>query len=188
MGFFLCVSLTSKINAMSHKDFYYLGKITKLFGYKGELIIYFDVDDIMEYRNINAVFIDVNGDLIPFLIEKFKLHQGSTAVVRIQDVDDIEAARRLVNTDLYLPLSTLPNLKGNKFYYHEIIGYTVVDKEAGEVGIVEDVNDQTAQALLVIKDGEREVLFPVVDELIDRLDREEKKIFVRFPDGLLDLY
>jgi len=173
---------------MDKKDFYYLGKITKLFGYKGEVIFYFDVDDVTEYRNLDAVFIDVNGALIPFLIEKLRLHQGSTAVVRIQDVEDIEAAQRLINAELYLPLSTLPKLDGKKFYFHEIIGYTVVDAEAGVVGVVEEVNDQSAQALLVIKEGYREVLFPIVDELIDRLDRKEKKIYVRFPEGLLDLY
>jgi 16S rRNA processing protein RimM len=94
----------------------------------------------------------------------------------------------LVNAELYLPLSTLPKLEGNKFYYHEIIGFTVVDAEAGEVGVIEEVNDQSAQVLLVIKEGFREILFPVVDELIDKLDRKEKKIYVRFPEGLLDLY
>jgi len=173
---------------MDKKDFYYLGKITKLFGYKGELVFYFDVDDITEYRGLDAVFIEVNGDLIPFIIDKFRLHQGSTAIVRIQDVVDLEEAKHLVNADLYLPLSTLPKLEGTKFYYHEIIGYTVVDADTGVVGVVEEVNDQTAQALLVIKEGYREVLFPIVDELIDKVDRKEKRIYVRFPDGLLELY
>ena len=173
---------------MDKKDFYYLGKITKLFGYKGEVIFFFDVDDITEYQGLDAVFIDVNGDLVPFIIEKLRLHQGNTAVVRIQDVNTIEEAQHMVNAELYLPLSTLPKLEGNKFYYHEIIGYTVVDADAGRIGVVEEVNDQTAQALLVIKDGHREVLFPIVDELIDKLDRKEKSIYVRFPEGLLDLY
>lgn len=173
---------------MDLKDFYYLGKVTKLFGYKGELVFFFDVDDILEYQNLDAVFIDINGDLIPFMIQKLKLHQGSTAVVRLQDVDDIEAARRIINAELYLPISTLPKLEGNRFYYHEIIGYTVVDEVGGDIGIVEEVNDQTAQALLIIKDGPREILFPIVDELIDKLDRNKKRIYVRFPEGLLDLY
>ena len=173
---------------MNIDDFYYLGKITKLFGYKGELVFYFDVDDISEYRNLDAVFINVNGNLIPFMIKNLRFHQGQTAIVRIEDVDQLEAAQRLVNAELYLPLSTLPKLEGNKFYYHEIIGFTVVDAEAGEVGVIEEVNDQSAQVLLVIKEGCREILFPVVDELIDKLDRKEKKIYVRFPEGLLDLY
>lgn len=188
MGFFLYVSLQIKTYVMDKKDFYYLGKITKLFGYKGDLIFYFDVDDITEYRKLDAVFIDINGDLIPFMIEKLTLHQGNTAIVRLQDHGTIEDAQRLINSELYLPLSTLPKLEGNKFYYHEIIGYTVVDAEAGEVGVIEDVNDQTPQVLFVIKKGYREILFPVVDELIDRLDRKEKKIYVRFPEGLIDLY
>ena len=173
---------------MDKKDFYYLGKITKLFGYKGELIFYFDVDDVNEYRHLDAVFVDVNGDLIPFVIEKIKLHKGSTAIVRLQDIDTVETASRLVNSELYLPLSTLPKLEGDKFYYHEIIGFTVVDEKEGKVGEIEAVNDQTAQVLLIIKDGEREVLFPVVDELIIKLDRKAKELHVRFPEGLLDLY
>ena len=173
---------------MLKKDFYYLGKITKLFGYKGELIFYFDVDDITEYRNLDAVFIDINGDLIPFIIEKIRLHQGNTAVVRLQDVGKIDESKGLINSELYLPLSTLPKLEGNKFYFHEVIGYSVIDKVKGEVGVIEEVNDQTAQALFVIKDGYREILFPVVDELIDRLDHKARKIYVQFPEGLLDLY
>jgi len=173
---------------MDKKDFCYLGKITKLFGYKGELVFYFDVDDVTEYQNMDAVFIELDGDLVPFMIEKLRLHRGNTAIVRIQDVLDLNSAQRLINAELYLPLSSLPKLEGNSFYYHEIIGYTVIDADTGEVGIVEQVNDQTAQALLVIKDGSREVLFPIVDDLIERLDREEKKIYVRFPEGLLDLY
>ena len=173
---------------MDKKDFYYLGKITKLFGYKGELIFYFDVDEVNEYRYLDAVFVDVNGDLIPFVIEKIKLHKGSTAIVRLQDIDTVEAASRMVNSDLYLPLSTLPKLEGDKFYYHEVIGFTVVDEKEGRVGEIEAVNDQTAQVLLIIRDGEREVLFPVVDELILKLDREARELHVRFPEGLLDLY
>lgn len=184
----MCVSLPPKINVMNINDFYYLGKITKLFGYKGELVFFFDVDNVSEYKSLDAVFIDVNGDLIPFIIDKIRLHQGNTAIVRLQDVEDIEAARRMINAELYLPLSTLPKLEGNKFYFHEVIGFKVIDSNEGEVGIIEEVNDQTAQTLLVIKDGDREILFPVVDELIERVDRKEQTIYVCFPDGLLDLY
>ena len=173
---------------MDKQDFYYLGKITRLFGYKGELIFFFDVDDITEYQGLDAVFIDVNGALVPYIIKSIKLHKGSTAIVRLEDVDDVESANRMLNMDLYLPLSTLPELEGNNFYYHEIIGYEVFDTTEGRVGVVASVNDQTAQALLVINDGDREILFPVVDDLIDRLDRKKKELYVRFPEGLLDLY
>jgi 16S rRNA processing protein RimM len=173
---------------MDKQDFYYLGKITRLFGYKGELIFFFDVDDVSEYQGLDAVFIDVNGALIPYIIKSIKLHKGNTAIVHLEDVDDVETANRMLNMELYLPISTLPELKGTNFYYHEIIGYTVFDAEEGRVGVVESVNDQTAQALLVIKNGTQEILFPVVDDLIDRLDRKKKELYVRFPEGLLDLY
>jgi len=53
---------------MDKKDFYYLGKITKTLGYSGNLMFFFDVDDIERYKNLDAVFIDLHGELVPFVI------------------------------------------------------------------------------------------------------------------------
>lgn len=171
-----------------NKEFYYLGKITKLYSYKGEMIFYFDVDDVSEYSGLDAVFIDVNGDVIPFIIQKINFGTGHNATVKLVDVDTESDAKRLVNKSLYLPISTLPKLEGNKFYYHEVIGFEVWDKADGLVGVVESVNDMAAQALFEIKDGFTEILLPVVDDFIMEVNRNEKKIIVEFPEGLLDIY
>ena len=169
-------------------EFYYLGKITKLFGYKGELVFYFDVDDVSEYEEMDMVFIDLHGDIVPFIVQKITFVKGNNAIVKLADIRNEESAKRLINCSLKLPLSTLPKLEGNKFYYHEVIGFEVWDKETGKVGIIKEVNDTTAQTLFEIQDGYTEILFPVVDKLILEINREEKKIVVEFPEGLLDVY
>jgi 16S rRNA processing protein RimM len=171
-----------------NEDFYYLGKITKLYSYKGEVVFYFDVDDIGEYRGLDAVFIDINGDIIPFIIEKIQFSTGLNATVKLQDVDNESDAKKLINRPLYLPISTLPKLEGNKFYYHEVIGFEVWDKQHGLVGTIESINDMAAQALFEIKDGYTEILLPVVDDFILEVNRDDKKIIVEFPDGLIDIY
>ena len=172
-----------------NEDFYYLGKITKLYSYKGEVVFFFDVDDISEYYTMDTVFIDIQGDIIPFGIEKINFGKNNyNATVKLTDIDNEADARRLVNASLYLPKSSLPKLKGNKFYYHEVIGFEVVDKNEGRVGVIESINDNAAQALFEIKDGYTEILLPIVDEFIIELDRKNKKIIVAFPDGLLDIY
>ncbi len=171
-----------------NEDFYYLGKITKLYSYKGDVVFYFDVDDISQYYGLEAVFIDINGDVIPFIIEKINFGKGNNATVKLQDVDNESDAKKLVNRELYLPISTLPKLEGDKFYYHEVIGFEVWDKNAGFVGVIESVNDMSAQSLFEIKDGFTEILLPVVDDFILKIDRVNKKIEVEFPEGLLDIY
>ncbi len=170
-----------------NEEFYYLGKITKLFSFKGELVFFFDVDDVSEYYDIENVFIKIQDDIIPFFIEKITF-KNNNATVKLQDIDSEAEAKRLINSSLYMPISSLPKLEGNKFYYHEVIGFDVIDSTEGKVGKVESINDQAAQALFEIKDNYTEILLPIVDDFIIKIDRDKKEILVRFPEGLLDVY
>jgi len=168
-------------------EFYYLGKITKLFSFKGELVFFFDVDDVSEYYDIQNVFIEIQNDIIPFFIERINF-KNNNAIVKLQDIDSESDAKRMVNSKLYMPISSLPKLEGNKFYYHEVIGFEVFDVNEGRVGIIESINDQAAQALFEIKEGYTEILLPIVDDFINEIDRKNKKVIVTFPEGLLDIY
>ena len=116
---------------MNHNDYFYLGMITKPFGYKGQVNIYLDTDEPEKYANLRAVFIEEGGEYIPYMIEEINLQDNHTAIVKFADIDG-EAAKSLVKSELYLPLSELPPLTGNRFYYHEVTGFAVVDEEKGK--------------------------------------------------------
>ena len=75
----------------------------------------------------------------------------------------------------------IPNL-GNKFYYHEIEGYTVIDKNFGEVGVMKEVVNEAVQPLFCIENGVKEVLIPVVDSIIDKF--LEENLITDFHQGL----
>ena len=173
---------------MEKKDFYFLGKIIKTSGYTGNLVFFFDVDDIGEYKNIEAVFIDVNDELIPFAIENIRFKTRNTAIVKLEDIASEDEAVALIGSGLYLPLTFLPELTGNKFYFHEVIGFSVVDQSRGEVGIIDRVIDQSKLAIFVVKFKNKEILIPVSDEIIIKVDRENKTIEVGTPEGLIDIY
>ena len=89
---------------------------------------------------------------------------------------------------LYLPLTFLPELTGNKFYFHEVIGFSVVDQRRGNIGIIDRVIDQSVQAIFVLKYKTKEILIPVSDEIIIKVDRKNKTIKVDTPEGLIDIY
>ncbi len=171
-----------------YSDFYYLGKITKLSGFKGDLVLFLDVDEMEIYRNLNAVFIELGGDLVPFMITEIKNIKGFNMSVHFQDVETESMAQKLVNASLYMPLNTLPKLSGKKFYYHEIVGFEVFDIHTGRVGVLESINDSGAQPLFEIRDGIREILLPLADPFIVEVDRENRVLKLDFPEGLLDLY
>ena len=171
---------------MEKKDCFYLGRITKPFGFKGEVVLFLDVDAPEDYAGLDSVFVDVKGHLLPFFIESIRLN-GNKATVRFEDTTP-EEALALVGNELYLPLENLPKLTGKKFYFHEIIGFKVVDSQKGDIGVVDSVVEYPAQPLFQIINNDKEILLPVVDSLIDAVDRENRTIFVTAPEGLIDLY
>lgn len=173
---------------MKKEDCFYLGKIVSKFSFKGELLIKLDTDEPESYLEMESVFINYNDNLVPFFIEKSKLHKSDLLRVKFEDVDNEDDADDLLKSDIYLPLSLLPDLKDDQFYYHEIIGFVIEDLSYGKVGVVKGVNDSTAQALFEIDKEGVEILIPMNDEFIHSVDRSAKKIFVKTPEGLIDLY
>lgn len=174
---------------MTKEECYFLGTITKTNGYKGGVNIYLDVDNPFEYENLDAVFVEFRGSLIPYFIHTIQIHNSkNTALVYFEDMDHIDEAQKLVKSNLYLPLSTLPKKEGNHFYFHEIIGYHLVDEKEGLLGSIEKVLDYPQQALFQIKYKGKEVLVPVNDNVIVEVRRSNKEILVKLPEGLLEVY
>ena len=79
-------------------------------------------------------------------------------------------------------------MEGNKFYYHEIEGYKVIDRDYGEIGIMKEVVNEKVQPLFAIENGIKEVLIPIIDSVIDELDRENKTLYLTCPEGLIEVY
>jgi 16S rRNA processing protein RimM len=173
---------------MDRDDFFYLGKILKTYGSKGHLLIFLDVDDPARYKKIEIVFIGIENDRIPFCIEELELKQKSTARLRFEDVNNAEDAEVYVGRDLYLPISMLPPLKGKKFYYHEVIGFTVFDKERGNIGTITSILNLPKQSLMQIRFGTREILIPLIDKVLIKVDRSKKEVHINAPEGLIDIY
>jgi 16S rRNA processing protein RimM len=173
---------------MNKKDFYFLGKITKTSGYQGSLVFFFDVDDINYYAGLEAVFVDINGELIPYAVKELRIKGNNSAFVSLEDVTDKEQAKALTGFEVYLPISYLPPLTGKKFYYHEVAGFSVKDEKHGFIGTIERIFDQAGHAIFVIYFNGKEILVPVSDEIIRKIDRKNKTIEVNTPDGLLEIY
>ncbi|MBT4916196.1 MAG: 16S rRNA processing protein RimM [Formosa sp.] len=173
---------------MTIKDCFYLGKIVKKYSFKGELLAKLDTDEPAIYENLDAIFIDLNSTLIPFFIEKSQLHKSDLLRLKFDDINNEEDAEALLKSDLYLPLELLPKLEGNKFYFHEIINFKLIDENFGLVGVVKGVNDTTAQALFEVDRDGIEILIPLNDDFIKKIDRTNKSITVNTPKGLIELY
>jgi len=168
-------------------DYFYLGIITKTFGYKGQVVVYLDTDEPEKYKTLEAVFVKEDEEMLPYMIEEFIYKGANQAILRFADVDG-DTAKNLVKSELYLPLSFLPPLTGNKFYFHELTGFEVIDKEKGNIGKCVDFMEISRQPIMQIDCNGKEILIPAVDDIFETVDREKKVITISASEGLIDIY
>ena len=174
---------------MKKEACYYLGKVTKPNGYLGGVNIHLDVDNPHEYEDLDAVFIEEKSSLIPYFIKKITVHNSKkSAVVYFEDIEDFDQAQAIINRHLYLPLTSLPKLEGNKFYFHEVLGFKIIDTHKGDLGAIKEVLDYPNQSLFQVFYNEKEILIPVNDDIIKKVDRTKKEIHIEMPEGLLEVY
>ena len=173
---------------MTKEECFYLGKIVAKFSFKGEVLIKLDTDEPETYTEMESVFVEYNDNLVPFFIERSYLHKSTLLRAKFEDIDTEEDAEDMIGTDLYLPLSMLPELPEDKFYFHEIIGFDVIDSEHGSIGKIVSINDSTTQALFEIDKDGKQILIPMNDAFIGKIDKTNKEIKVNTPEGLIDLY
>ncbi|UMB60154.1 ribosome maturation factor RimM [Lutibacter sp. A80] len=173
---------------MRKEDCFYLGKVVRKHSFKGEVVAKLDTDEPELYTNLESVFVALGNDLVPFFIEESLLQKGNQLRIQFEDVDSEEDADAILGSELYLPLEFLPKLTGNKFYFHEIIGFDIEDVNYGYVGVITGVNDASAQPLFEVNANGVEVFIPMIDDFIKTVDRENNKIIVESPAGLIDLY
>ena len=172
---------------MTKDKCFYVGKIVKTHGLKGEVTLRIDNEQFDDIEELNYFLLDVNEQLIPYFVEDIAYHSNK-AFVLFQDLKTLEAANQFVGKSAYLPLDLLPEKEGNEFYSHEVVGYLVVDEEKGEIGNVNEIIEYPTQSIIqIIKDG-KEILIPIHDDILKDVNREEKKIYIKAPNGLIEMY
>ena len=173
---------------MNKADCFHLGHVAKLHGFKGEVSLFLDVTTPSDYEKVECIFIDINDQLTPFFVESFKLKNHPFAQVKFEGINSETDAKMIDHKDLFLPISFLKPLSGTNFYDHEVVGFKVIDEKYGFTGVVESIIDLSINPLMQIQNGEKEVLIPLIKNLIKKVDRENKELHILAPEGLISLY
>ncbi len=173
---------------MTKDDCFQLGHITKTHGLNGEVVFFLDVDHPTDYEDLDTVLIEVRGELTPYFIESLSINRDR-AIVALEDVDTLDEGKRLVNCPVWLPLENLEKITDpDRFYYHEIIGYQIIDELEGPLGTVASVMAMPTQDLIAMDYRGQEMLIPINSAIVKTVDRVAKTLAVHLPDGLLAVY
>jgi 16S rRNA processing protein RimM len=169
-------------------DLIEIGYLSKLHGYKGSLKADMNVEILDDGLFPEFLWINQMGKPVPFKVIKFSEHDKHSVVIRFEDIDSESDALRLKGETLYCEESVYDEYFEAPESLDYLLEYSVIDSKKGYVGPVTDIMEQTIQPNLVVNYRNHEVLIPLADELIVKIDEKKKELILNIPEGLLDIY
>lgn len=171
---------------MKKQDCFLLGTIFKLHGYKGDVNIYNDNDIKLIFSKISFFLIEENNELIPYFTENIRVKKKKILLVKFEDINSESEALKILNKKVYLPNTfyhKIQNLNQNQI----VVGFNVIDKSLGNIGIVEFVSDSKLQSLILVKNEEKEFYIPFHEKFIKKIDINNKILRVKIPEELINI-
>lgn len=168
-----------------------VGVFQKTHALKGELNALLDIEPDF-FTDGYPLVIDVDGVFVPFYVESARGKGASSCLIKLEDINTSDEANAFVNASIYARKEDLEEYFGDEdgvlAFEDDLVGYTVIDAETGEIGVIYRVDDATVNVLLVVRNQSGEdVYIPAVDEFIENIDPEAKTIYVNLPEGLVGL-
>jgi 16S rRNA processing protein RimM len=163
-----------------------IGQITKPHGVNGEMSFSF-TSDIFDREDVPYFIFELQGILVPFFVDEYRFKGSTTGLLKLDGVKSDEQAREFMGLTIYLPKTFLEKVEDAEIELDYFAGFSLIDAEKGLIGIISEVDQTTDNVLFVIPTKDDEILIPAGEEYIEEIDHEKKIIYVRLPDGLLEL-
>ena len=167
-------------------EVFQIGHFYKTHGISGELSFSFTTD-VFDRAESPYWVIDIDGVLVPFFLISCRFRSDSSALVRFEGISNEQQAKELVGKEVFYPLKFAEEDEPEEDNLNMLVGFRVEDLSAGYLGEVMGIEDSTMNILLVVSNGDREVLIPVAGDFITGIDTKKQVINVDLPEGYLEL-
>ena len=166
------------------KHYLELGQVVSTHGIKGEVRFnpWCDTPDFV--KKFKTLYFDNNGEK-PVKVISARPH-GNVAILLLEGIDDVDKAKALKNTVLYMKRSDA-KLSKDTWFIQELFDCTVIDAETGkELGVICDVSETGANDVWHIKTSKGEVLIPAIKQVVESVDVEAGIIKINVLKGLFE--
>ena len=163
-----------------------VGRITGAHGLKGALRLRPDNPDSDTLEQVARVFLESAGQAREFRLTAMTRLNATTRRITLEGVADVNAAEALKGAVVMLAPEDVPAAKPGEFYYYEAIGCEVFLTDGSRIGTIEEIFSTGAHDIWVVRDSEREVLVPVIEDVVKAMDFAARRVTIEPIPGLLD--
>lgn len=168
-------------------QYFKIGKFVASHGLHGDLILQHSLGKKTTFKGLNALFIEETKDnFLPYFIEKSSIKSDTETLVKLDGFDSKETARKITPKEVWLSEEDFKKFAA-KAAPIALLGFDMIDGE-NNLGKIIEVIEQPHQVLCTILYKEKEALIPIHEESLLKVDQKNKKVFVKLPDGLLEIY
>jgi 16S rRNA processing protein RimM len=171
------------------KDCTAIGYIQKPHGIKGDVIVVIDDEFSDSFDSAEYFFVELDGGLVPFFIgeEGLRYRNNESIIVKFDFVDSQAKAKELAGCKVFAFNSDLIEPEFPEIY-SSLIGMEVIDKKSGEIGKISRIDDFSGNIVITVAHSHAEILIPLSDNIITKIDEKHKKLYLTCPEGLINIY
>jgi 16S rRNA processing protein RimM len=169
------------------KSYRNIGKIVSGFGLKGEIIIQHHLGKKIAVSKINVIFLEQKKEeLLPYFVEAARKKGDDELYLKLEGIDSREAASKFLRREVWMKEEEIQvhTQKNNPIGW---VGYQVID-QGRDLGPVLEVIEQPHQVLCRLEIDTKEVLIPINEQTLNKVDHKSRSLLLTLPDGLLEVY
>ena len=161
-----------------------VGIVRRTRGVHGELVIESQTDVPDRFHQLKEAVLVTGTTEQRVTIERARYVRNEVWVT-LAEVTQREEAQELRGSTLEVELSSRPKLPAGEYYYDELMGMTVFDTDAVQIGTLTQVYPRGGQDVYGIETEFGEALVPATGAIVVSVDVDQKKMVIDPPEGLL---
>ncbi len=170
---------------MISDDLILIGSVIKSKGLKGSLKLNSELRVGMPTQPLE-VYILKNSNLIPFQASSLKW-ESKDLILNLKEISTLEEASTLTGLKVYAQKDNF-SIKKPAFSYEDLVGYILSDEEQGLKETIQKVQKFPQQWIATVQEKGLDLLIPLNEDSIVKIDRRKKIVSCNLPDGLLEIY
>jgi len=168
-------------------EYFKIGKLVAAFGLKGEVILQHSLGKKTSLKGLKALFVEERKEsFIPYFIEAGRIKGDEDLYLKFEGIDTREQAIKIIQKEAWLPDADFKKFS-SKSSPINLLGYDIIEADK-PLGKILEVIEQPHQVLCRIDIEDKEVLIPLHEGTIKKIDHKKKQVIVELPEGLLEIY
>ncbi len=163
-----------------------IGKLIKPHGIKGEISFAFE-NDIFDRVDCPYLICRIDGIFVPFFVDEYRFKGSETALITFERVDSEDKAMQMSGLEVFFPRKYFEEESDDDIDYswNFFIGFSVVDKVAGNLGTIEEIDDKTINTLFLVKNDDEDLIIPATEDFVEKIDAKKRILYLNLPEGLV---